>query len=69
MEDKYEHVLVLTVSSELSGTYQLIAQRIKEMGLSEKWIKLIDSKTNSVAQGLLVKRAVSLIEKILNLKL
>lgn len=63
LEDKYEHVLVLTVSSELSGTYQLIAQRIKEMGLSEKWIKLIDSKTNSVAQGLLVKRAVSLIEK------
>ncbi|EIP8069516.1 DegV family protein, partial [Enterococcus faecalis] len=36
LEDKYENVLVLTVSSELSGTYQLIAQRIKEMGLSEK---------------------------------
>ena len=30
LEGKYEHVLVITVASQLSGTYQLIEQRIKE---------------------------------------
>lgn len=28
LEEKYEHVIVITVSSQLSGTYQLIAQRL-----------------------------------------
>ncbi|MDN6070576.1 MAG: DegV family EDD domain-containing protein [Lactococcus plantarum] len=63
LEDKYDHVLVLTVSKKLSGTYQLIAQRIKEKQLSEDWIQLVDSRTNSVAQGLLVKKAVALAEQ------
>lgn len=64
LEEKYEHVIVITVSSQLSGTYQLIAQRIK----SESWIHLIDSKLNSVAQGLLVKRAAQLVEKNLSVE-
>lgn len=63
LEDKYEHVLVLTVSKKLSGTYQLIAQRIKEKQLSDDWIQLVDSRTNSAAQGLLVKKAVALAEE------
>ena len=63
LEDKYDHVLVLTVSKKLSGTYQLISQRIKEKQLSEDWIQLVDSRTNSVAQGLLVKKAVALAEQ------
>lgn len=63
LEDKYEKVLVITVSSQLSGTYQLIAQRIKAKGLSEDWIHLVDSRLNSVAQGLLVKQAAYLAEK------
>lgn len=60
LENKYDHVLVLTVSAELSGTYQLISQRIKENQYSSDWIQIIDTKKNSVAQGLLVEAAVEL---------
>ncbi|MBC1514624.1 DAK2 domain-containing protein [Listeria immobilis] len=62
LESKYEHVLVITVSAQLSGTYQLIKQRIKAKKLSSDWIQVIDSRLNSVAEGLLVKQAVELIE-------
>lgn len=63
LEGKYDHVIVITVSSKLSGTYQLISQRIKAKGLSDKRIHLFDSKLNSVAQGLLVKQATQLVDK------
>ncbi|AHI55105.1 DAK2 domain-containing protein [Listeria ivanovii] len=62
LENKYEHVLVITVSAQLSGTYQLIKQRIKDKKLSSDWIQVIDSRLNSVAEGLLVKQAVELVE-------
>ncbi|OEO36107.1 hypothetical protein AJU45_10870 [Listeria monocytogenes] len=62
LENKYQHVLVIAVSAKLSGTYQLIKQRIKARDLSSEWIRVIDSKLNSVAQGLLVKQAVELVE-------
>lgn len=62
LENKYENVLIITVSSKLSGTYQLIKQRIKEKKLSSDWIYVLDSKLNSVAEGLLVKHAVELVE-------
>lgn len=62
LENKYEHVLVITVASKLSGTYQLVKQRIQGRNLSSKWIQVIDSRLNSVAEGLLVKQAVELIE-------
>lgn len=63
LEGKYEHVLVITVASQLSGTYQLIEQRIKEKKYLKNWIHLIDSRLNSVAQGLLVQRAAQLAER------
>lgn len=62
LENKYKQVLIITVSSKLSGTYQLIMQRIKEKKLSKDWIQVVDSRNNSVAQGLLVKKAVQFIE-------
>lgn len=62
LENKYEHVLVISVAAKLSGTYQLIKQRIKVRELSSDWIRVIDSKLNSVAQGILVKQAVELVE-------
>lgn len=62
LEHKYEHVLVISVAAKLSGTYQLIKQRIKARELSSDWIRVIDSKLNSVAQGILVKQAVELVE-------
>lgn len=63
LEGKYEHILVITVASQLSGTYQLIEQRIKEKKYLKNWIHLIDSRLNSVAQGLLVQRAAQLAER------
>lgn len=63
LEGKYEHVLVITVASQLSGTYQLIEQRIKEKKYLKNWIHLMDSRLNSVAQGLLVQRAAQLAER------
>ncbi len=63
LEGKYEHVLVITVASQLSGTYQLIEQRIKEKKYLKNWIHLIDSRLKSVAQGLLVQRAAQLAER------
>lgn len=55
-------MLVISVAAKLSGTYQLIKQRIKARELSSDWIRVIDSKLNSVAQGILVKQAVELVE-------
>lgn len=63
LETKYEHVLIITVSSRLSGTYQLIKQRIQEKKLAKNWIQVIDSQLNSIAQGLLVRKAVEFIEQ------
>ncbi|MBF2346095.1 DegV family EDD domain-containing protein [Listeria seeligeri] len=62
LENKYEQVLIITVSAQLSGTYQLIKQRIKQKNLASDWIHVIDSRLNSVAEGLLVKQAVELVE-------
>ncbi|MBC2328760.1 DAK2 domain-containing protein [Listeria swaminathanii] len=62
LENKYEHVLVIAVSAKLSGTFQLIKQRIKARDLSADWIRVVDSRLNSVAQGLLVKQTVELVE-------
>lgn len=63
LEGKYDHVIVISVSSQLSGTYQLIKQRIREKKVTENQVHLIDSKLNSVAQGLLVKQAVKIISE------
>lgn len=63
LEDKYHEILVITVSAKLSGTYQLMKQRIAESKIDAKRIHVIDSKLNSVAQGLLVASAVDEIKK------
>lgn len=63
LEDKYEEILVITVSSKLSGTYQLLKQRIAARSMAQDRIVVIDSKLNSVAQGLLVETAVQAIKK------
>ncbi|MCI0130276.1 MULTISPECIES: DegV family protein [unclassified Vagococcus] len=66
LQGKYDHVIVITVSSKLSGTYQLVNQRIQTKKLASQWITVIDSKANSVAQGLLVMKAAELVEKSLS---
>lgn len=58
--DRYDQVLVITVSSKMSGIYD----RYKEIQRDyPNKIKIIDSKQNSVAQGLLVNQAIELLNK------
>ena len=58
--EKYEDMVVLTVSKEMSGTYNVISTAAKPFG---DRIALVDTKQNSVAQGLLVLKAIDLLKK------
>jgi uncharacterized protein len=49
-----DEVIGLFVSAKMSGTYNNIQRVVSRMNLEGKKVKLIDSKVNSVAQGLLV---------------
>ncbi|MEI5988724.1 hypothetical protein A5881_000211 [Enterococcus termitis] len=57
LETKYEAILVITVAGKLSGTFHTVREVAKRMASSSTKIKVIDSKQNSAAQGLLVMRA------------
>lgn len=57
--EHYDHILVITVASRLSGTYNAMTQFAK---LHPK-IVVFDSKQNSGAQGLVVLKACRLIEE------
>ena len=59
----YGSIIAVTVSSRLSGVYdafQKSAAKLREKGFQ---IKVIDSRLNSAAQGLLVMRTAQLIEE------
>lgn len=59
----YRSIIAVTVSSKLSGVYdafQKSAAKLREKGFQ---IKVIDSRLNSAAQGLLVMRTAQLIEE------
>lgn len=58
----YEKVLILTVSSHMSGTYSRFKETLAEMDPAGPETVLIDTKVNSGAQGLLVRAAVNMIE-------
>jgi uncharacterized protein len=59
--DHYESMIAITVSKELSGTWNVfssVAETLREKG---KTISVINSRTNSGAQGLLVLKAARMI--------
>lgn len=60
--DKFDSLIVLSVSSHMSGTYQGFTKAAKELSAAGKKITVLDTKLNSGAQGLLVKKAAELIE-------
>lgn len=64
----YQSVLILTVSSKMSGTYDRFREVINELGPDAARVALIDTKVNSGAQGLLVRAAVEQIEAGLPLR-
>lgn len=53
----YESIIAITVSSKMSGTYDTLVKASKHDALLGTKIKIIDSKQNSGAQGLVVKKA------------
>ncbi|MGO4940626.1 DAK2 domain-containing protein [Fundicoccus sp. Sow4_D5] len=55
LDSHYDQVVVVTVSKELSGTYQSV-KRLAEKILPSDRVKVIDSRQNSAAQGLMVMR-------------
>ena len=64
---KYESIISLHISEKLSGTIQGARIGCKAMKYSNK-IHVVDSKTSSVALGLLVVEAAQLIQERFNLK-
>ncbi|NCB41578.1 MAG: DegV family EDD domain-containing protein [Clostridia bacterium] len=61
--EHYEHVLVLAVSSQMSGTYFRIREALEELDPKNEKSVVIDTLVNSGAQGMLVQEAVKLIEE------
>lgn len=59
----YEQIIVITVSSKLSGTYQGFYNHLQQHPEYENKVFLIDSYLNSGAQGLLVKKAAEIARK------
>lgn len=54
--DKYKKIIIISVSSQMSGTINSMYQAINNLNIEEDKYVLIDSKLNSGAQGLLVKK-------------
>lgn len=56
----YDEIIGIFVSQKMSGTYQNILKVVNKMNLKDKKIAMIDSKTNSITEGLLVYEALKL---------
>lgn len=63
LADHYQSIIVITVSSQMSGTYETLVKASQTTDLKEHQIAILDSKLNSGAQGLIVKKAADLLEK------
>ena len=61
--ESYESLIVITVSSKMSGTYHTLKKAALSDSLKDKKITVIDSRLNSGAQGLLVKAAAQMRQK------
>ena len=56
LADHYDSIIVITVSSKLSGTYETVKSAVKNINNGTK-ISVIDSKLDSGAQGLVIMEA------------
>lgn len=59
----YESIIVITVSEKMSGTYNTIVNAAKNIDSTGERISVINSKSNSGGQGLVVLKAAEAIEK------
>lgn len=58
----YDSIVVVTVSNRMSGTFETITKAAQKLQDAGKKIAVIDSKSNSAAQGLIVLKAAESIE-------
>ena len=58
----YDEVIGIFVSSQMSGTYNTMQKALSNLNLEGKKVTLLDSKANSIAQGLVVMKALELKE-------
>lgn len=56
----YDEVIGIFVSSKMSGTFNNIKKVVDKLNLEGKRVQIIDSKSNSVTEGLLVREALML---------
>ncbi|WP_035446114.1 DAK2 domain-containing protein [Atopobacter phocae] len=62
LAEHYPSIIAITVSSQMSGTYETLVKANKQGKLAQHQIEIIDSKQNSGAQGLVVKAAAEAID-------
>ena len=58
----YKHIVVILVADKLSATHRVVKIEADKLVEKGKHIHVIDSYNNSVSQGLLVRKAVELLE-------
>ncbi len=63
MLERFDSLIVLSVSSALSGTFQALRQAARQLEAEGKRVTVVDTLLNSGAQGLLVKEAAELVQK------
>jgi len=59
--ETFDELIVIAVSSNLSGTYRIFTEAANKFNEEDKKIHIVDSLSNSVSQGLLVKKASDLL--------
>ena len=59
----YKKIILVTVASKLSGTYNIACNVVKNFSDPNVNIKVIDSKLNSSAQGMIVMKGIQYIKK------
>ena len=60
---KFDEVIVVTVSKELSGTHEVIKREADKLTSKGKKIFVVDSYNNSATEGLIVNKALALLEE------
>nr|WP_300005001.1 DegV family protein [Tissierella sp.] len=63
ISDHYKSILVVTVSSKMSGTYEVLKKASENLRAKGVQIEVIDSKLNSGGEGLVVLKAAEEIER------
>ncbi len=58
----YPNILILSVSAKMSGTYNVFKQATKTLSGSDTNVRVVDTKQNSGAEGLLVMKAAELVK-------